>query len=66
TAGQTNLPLQVGELVARRGAPMVVVNPDPSPFTRFAEQSERGLFIQGTAGDYVPPLCERIAERLDA
>ncbi len=64
TAGQTNLPLQVGELVARRGAPMVVVNPDPSPFTRFAEQSERGLFIQGAAGDYVPALCDRIAERL--
>ncbi len=64
TAGQTNLPLQVGELVARRGAPMVVVNPDPSPFTQFAVQSERGLFLQGTAGDYVPPLCERIAERL--
>ncbi|RLB53673.1 MAG: RNA polymerase subunit sigma, partial [Deltaproteobacteria bacterium] len=64
TAGQTNLPLQVGELVARRGAPMVVVNPDPSPFTQFAEQSERGLFLQGTAGELIPPLGERIAERL--
>jgi len=64
TAGQTNLPLQVGELVARRGAPMVVVNPDPSPFTRFAQQSERGLFIQGTAGEYVPPLCDEIVARL--
>jgi len=43
---------------------MVVVNPDPSPFTRFAQQSERGLFIQGTAGEYVPPLCDEIVARL--
>ncbi|MBI4703798.1 MAG: RNA polymerase subunit sigma [Deltaproteobacteria bacterium] len=66
TAGQTNLPLQIGSLVARRGAPMVVVGPEPSPFTAFAERSGHGLFLQGTAGDWVPPLCRRIAERRNA
>jgi NAD-dependent deacetylase len=64
TAGQTNLPLQVGMLVARRGAPMVVVNPEPNPFTEFASRSGQGLFLEGTAGEWVPPLCDRIAERL--
>lgn len=62
TAGQTNLPLQVGSVVAQRGAPMVVVNAEPSPFTRFAEESARGLFLQGAAGEWVPPLLERIGE----
>ena len=62
TAGQTNLPLQVGMLVARRGAPMVAVNPEPSPFTELAETSARGLFLEGTAGDLVPDLCARIAD----
>lgn len=64
TAGQTNLPLQIGTLVFRRGAPMVAVNPDPSPFTEMAEQSPSGLFLRGTAGALIPPLAQRIAERL--
>ncbi len=64
TAGQTNLPLQVGALVTRRGAPMVVVNPEPSPFTEFASANPRGLFLEGTAGELVPPLCRGIAEEL--
>ena len=63
TAGQTNLPLQVGALVARRGAPMIVINPEPSPFTRFAEQNPRGLFLCGTAVRELPPLLERIGTR---
>jgi len=64
TAGQTNLPLQVGSVVARRGAPMVVVNPEPNPFTEFASRNDTGLFLEGTAGAWVPLLCDRIAARL--
>lgn len=60
TAGATNLPLQIGAIVARRGASMIVVNPEPSPFTRFAEQTPRGEFLEGTAGQWVPLLCERL------
>ena len=66
TAGQTNLPLQVGSVVARRGAPMVVVNPEPNPFTEFAAGSAKGLFIEGTAGEWIPPLCVAIADKLGA
>jgi NAD-dependent deacetylase len=63
TAGVTNLPLQVGALVARRGAPMIVINPEPSPFTEFAEEAERGCVLQGRAGEWVPPVAEAIAAR---
>ncbi len=64
TTGQTNLPLHVGGLVARRGAPMIVVNPEASPFTAFATESPFGAWIEGTAGDFVPPLFERLAAEL--
>ena len=38
TSGSTNLPMRIGGTVARRGAPMVVVNRDPSPFSEFAQE----------------------------
>ena len=62
STGQTNLPHQVGELVARRGASMIVVNPEPSPFSSFAARNPRGLFLEGTAGHWLPPLLERVAD----
>jgi len=58
TSGSTNLPMQVGAIVARRGAPMVVVNQDPSPFSRFAEESGRGVFVQGQATEILPGIVE--------
>lgn len=62
TSGSTNLPMQVGALVARRGAPMIVINPEPNPFTDFAEA--HGAFLEGTAGQHVPALARRLEERL--
>ncbi|MFW6049656.1 MAG: SIR2 family NAD-dependent protein deacylase [Myxococcota bacterium] len=64
TTGATNLPLHVGALVARRRAPMLVVNPEPNPFSEMAEQAGTGAFLQGSAGRWVPPLAARIATRL--
>ena len=58
TSGSTNLPMQVGGIVARRGAPMIVINRDPSPFSRFADESAAGWFAQGTAGAHLPPMVE--------
>ncbi len=58
TSGSTNLPMQVGSIVARRGAPMVVINRDPSPFSRFAAESGNGVFIEGEAGQHLPPIVE--------
>jgi hypothetical protein len=40
---------------------MVVLNPEPSPFTAFAEQNPRGLFLEGRASALLPPLLDRIA-----
>ncbi|MHC4813661.1 MAG: SIR2 family NAD-dependent protein deacylase [Planctomycetota bacterium] len=56
TSGATNLPMQVGAMVAQRGAPLVAVNPEPSPFTEMAERLERGHFLPATAGAAVPEL----------
>ncbi|MFK7990109.1 MAG: NAD-dependent deacetylase [Sandaracinaceae bacterium] len=60
TSGSTNLPMQMGAIVARRGAPMVVVNRDPSPFSAFAEQNSQGVFLQGTAGEHVPAIVDTL------
>lgn len=60
TSGQTNLPLQVGAMVARRGAPMIVINQDESPFSRFAEESASGYFAQGSAVAHLVPMVERL------
>ncbi|MCB9595833.1 MAG: RNA polymerase subunit sigma [Sandaracinaceae bacterium] len=63
TSGSTNLPMQVGSIVARRGAPMIVINQDPSPFSRFAEESGAGWFARGRAGDHLPAMVEHLLER---
>ena len=60
TSGSTNLPMQVGSIVAQRGAPMIVINRDPSPFSRFAESSASGWFAHGGAGEHLPPMVERL------
>lgn len=60
TTGQTNLPMHVGALVTRRNAPMIVVNPEPSPFTELADANPNGAFLEGTAGALVPALVEAI------
>lgn len=61
TAGQTNLPMHIGALVTRRGAPMIVINTDPSPFTEMADQNPLGGFLQGTATEWVPSLAAHLA-----
>ncbi len=63
TSGQTNLPIQIGSVVARRGAPMIVINQDESPFSRFAQNTSKGLFIQGSAGEHLPPMVEHLVAR---
>lgn len=63
TSGSTNLPMQIGAIVARRGAPMIVINADPSPFSRFAESSGAGWFAHGGACAHLPPMVERLVGR---
>jgi NAD-dependent deacetylase len=55
TSGATNLPMQIGQIVFRRGAAMVDVNPESNPFAEMAGVSRRGFFARGSA-------CERLPE----
>ncbi|MCP4680345.1 MAG: RNA polymerase subunit sigma [Deltaproteobacteria bacterium] len=57
TSGATNLPMQVGMIVAQRGGVIVDVNPDSNPFSAIAEQSG-GFFRQGPAGDILPEIVD--------
>ena len=63
TSGSTNLPMQVGRIVAQRGAPMIVINRDESPFSEFAERNVRGFFAHGTAGEHLPPIVAHLLSR---
>ncbi len=61
TTGATNLPLQIGGVAARHGVPLVVVNPEPNPFSELAERGA-GVFLEGTASAWVPSICEALAD----
>jgi NAD-dependent deacetylase len=65
TSGATNLPTQMCELAARRGTPMLVVDPEPTPFAALAVR-EGGRFLRGTACAEVPPLATRIASAFES
>lgn len=56
TSGGTNLPSLVVQRTAERGVPLLVVNRDPSPFSSMAERIPNGCFVQGPAGEVLPPL----------
>ncbi len=64
TTGQTNLPVQMAESAFREGAIVVVINPEPNPFSDAVERSGEGLFLQGTAGEYVPRVVEALKRTL--
>jgi NAD-dependent deacetylase len=59
TSGATTLPARICGLVARRGAPMVVVGPEATSFSELAERSG-GLFLRGTACAVVPQLAREL------
>jgi NAD-dependent deacetylase len=61
TSGQTSLPFQMVSVMARRSAPLVVVNQDESPFSEAAERSKNGLFVRGSAGEHVPEIARYLA-----
>jgi len=63
TSGATNLPAQMCEAVARRGGAMIVVDPEPTPFSSLAENAG-GAFIRGKATTEVPALVATIRSAL--
>ena len=64
TTGGTNLPQQIAELAARSGTPLIVINPEPNPFSEWVERSGTGLYLQGRAGDWVPVLLRELQTAL--
>jgi NAD-dependent deacetylase len=66
TAGQTNLPLHMGSIAARRGIPMIDINPDENPFGELASASKRGYAWVGAADELVPELARAIEKELSA
>jgi NAD-dependent deacetylase len=60
TTGSTNLPLQIGGAAARHGTPLVVVNPESNPFSETVERGGKGIFLEGTAGRWIPEIVARL------
>jgi NAD-dependent deacetylase len=56
TSGATNLPSMIVHRTAQRQVPLIVINRDPSPFSSMAERIPSGHFVQGPAGEVLPPL----------
>jgi hypothetical protein len=44
------------ETVAARGAPLLVIDPDETPFAELAASSPAGVVLRGTATNLLPPI----------
>ena len=62
TSGTTNLPSLIVHRTAERRVPLLVVNRDSSPYSSMAEQIPSGLFVQGPAGEILPPLVNYLLD----
>lgn len=63
TTGATSLPMHIGTMAAQRGVPMLVVNPEPNPFSAMVQRTGRGAFLQGMAGEWIPRLVDALPAR---
>jgi NAD-dependent deacetylase len=63
TTGATSLPMHIGTIAAQRGIPMLVVNPEPNPFSALVDRTGNGAFLSGTAGQWVPELVAALPGR---
>jgi NAD-dependent deacetylase len=66
TSGATTLPSRMVSIAARREVPLVVINPDDSPFTEVASQARSGAVLGGTATEHVPALADALIDRARA
>ena len=60
TSGSTNLPMQIGMLSARRGIPIIDINPDDGPFGELAGAVD-GFELRGTASAHLPPIVDALS-----
>ncbi len=66
TSGATSLPNYAVQIANEAGAVVVDINPEPNPFRRNAEHSDRGTFLDGDATQAVPALCDLIRQKWGA
>lgn len=59
TTGATTLPIRVGQAAASRGVPLIVINPEPNPFSEMAECG-RGAYLEGRASELVPAVADAL------
>lgn len=68
TTGATNLPLQVAAIAADNDTALLVINPEPNPFSRLAVSTGHGVYLESTAcgntDGSVPSVVDRITEEL--
>jgi NAD-dependent deacetylase len=60
TTGATSLPMHIGTIAAQRGIPMIVINPEPNPFSALVQRTAHGTFLSGTAGQWVPEIVDAL------
>lgn len=60
TSGSTHLPTMVVQRSFERVVPLVIVNREPSPFSRLALSSPHGRFEQGDSGEVLPELVAAV------
>lgn len=60
TSGATTLPSYLVEGAYQTGLPLLVINQDPSRFSEIADASDRGAFLQGAAGQWMPKVVARL------
>ncbi len=57
TAGATNLPMQIGMMVARNPDAVILdINPEDNPFRQFAARHDRGIVLDGPGGKFLTEL----------
>jgi len=61
TTGATSLPMHIGNLAAAQDTPMLVINPEPNPFSELVERTGKGVFLEGTAGHWVPQITDLLS-----
>lgn len=60
TSGATTLPSRMCEMVVARGAPLIVVDVDSTPFSELTRATPGGLFIRATAVQAMPVLADEL------
>jgi NAD-dependent deacetylase len=60
TTGATSLPMHIATIAAQRRVPILVVNPEPNPFSAIVQRVGMGAFLEGTASQWVPQIVDAL------